>query len=57
MAAMNVSATDSPLVSVAVTLRLSDDAVEGAVPVKVSVAPLNFNRSAAPRRSPATPHR
>ena len=42
--AANVSDTDRPLVSVAVTFRLSEVAVAGAVPLKVSVAPLNFNQ-------------
>jgi hypothetical protein len=41
--AVNVSDTDKPLVSVAVTLRLSEEAVDGAVPENVSVVALNFN--------------
>ena len=38
-----VSDADSPLLSVAITLRLRDVAEVGAVPLKVSVVPLNFN--------------
>ena len=44
-AAAKVSDTDRPLVSVAVTLRLSEVAVAGAVPLNVSVVPLNFNQA------------
>ena len=45
-----VSDADRPLVSTALTLRLSDVAVVGAVPLNVSVVPLNFSQagSAAP---------
>ena len=44
-AAVNVSDIERPLVSVAVTLRLREPAVAGAVPLKVSVVPLNFSQA------------
>ena len=45
MLAVNVSDTESPLVSLAVTLRPSDVAVAGVVPLNVSVVPLNVNQA------------
>jgi hypothetical protein len=41
----NVSDADRPLLSVAVTFKLSEVADVGAVPLKVSVVPLNFSQA------------